>query len=354
MKKTFLTISVLLLVLGCRDPFDFDYAQIESPQVVIEGFISDRGTEHVVKVSYTATINDDNLIETQFIEDASVRIEDDLGGFTTFRHREAGVYLSAPNYRAREGRTYTLVVTQSNGEVYQSAPKTMPPASPASAKIEYTPETRAGIVNDGLQDLEGATIKATIDKDNERHFYQWLIANYWIYEADLAPEDSPIKYCYVQDFDESVIYLLQDNPIGEGGATSYEYELGFIPNDPKVQHDFGFEGRLLTLNKEDYEFWELVQKLSANSGGLFDAAPFSIEGNMVERASGEKILGYFGVYRESIDRVFFNEAELGFELNTYADCNPPPGVPPDYHCYDCRTLLTQENFGIIPPVWWRN
>ena len=171
MKKAFLTISILLLVLGCRDPFDFEFAEIERPKVVIEGFISNRGTQHVVKVSYTARINDYNLVDTQFIEDASVRIEDDLGGFTTLSHREAGVYLSAPNYRAQEGRTYTLVVTLSNGEVYQSAPKTMPPPSPASARIEYVPETRSGLVNDGLQEIEGATIMATIDKDNERHFY---------------------------------------------------------------------------------------------------------------------------------------------------------------------------------------
>lgn len=354
MKKTFLTISFFLLVLGCRDPFDFEFAELQSPKVVIEGFISDRGTQHVVKVSYTARINDDNLIETQFIQDASVRVEDDLGGFTTFNHREAGVYLSAPNYQAQEGRTYTLVVTLSNGEVYHSEPKTMPPAAPARSQLSFEENIRSGLVNDELQDVEGVKISATIDKDNDRHFYQWIISNYWVYEADLAPEGALEKYCYIQDFDESVIYLLQDNPVDAGGAATYEYELGFVPNDHMLEHDYGFEGRLLTMNQEDYEFWELVQKLSANTGGLFDAAPFSLEGNMTERASGERVLGYFGVYRESIDRVFFNQSELSFDRNTYPDCVPPPGVPPDYHCYDCRTLLSQENFGVVPPVWWRN
>ncbi len=353
MRRTFLTISVLLLVLGCREPFDFDFQELENPTVVIEGFISDRGTSHRVKVSYSTIINDRGLIETQFVSDADVRIEDDQGNFTTLSHFEAGIYLSAPNYRAQEGRTYTLIVTLANGEVYRSAPKTMPSLSPATAQISWVSNTRPILVNEEVQDQEGAQINVTIDKDNEKHFYQWLIAKYFIYEADLAPEDSPIKYCYIWEFDETRIELLIDNPETEGGASSYEYELDFIPNDYKIEHDYGFEGRLLTMNEEDFAFWEDVKKLSENVGGLFDAAPFSIEGNMVNQASGEKILGYFGVYRETIDRVFFAQPELGFPLNQYPDCVPPPGVPPDFHCYDCRTLLGQQNFGVIAPDWWR-
>jgi len=353
MKKYGIIALVFLTVLGCREPFDFDYQEVEAPKVVIEGFISDRGTRHAVKVSTSTTINDRGLLETQFIEDAQVRIEDDQGGFTLLSHLEAGIYLTAPQYRALEGRSYTLLVTLANGEEYRSPAKSLPPPSPATAQLSVEGTTRPILVNNRLQEEEGGQISVTIDKNNERHFYQWLIGHYFIYEADLTPEDSPIRYCYVREFDEARVDLLQDNP-AEGDNASYTYDLDFVPITSRTEFDFAVEGRLLTMNEEDYNFWEKIKRLSENSGGLFDAAPFSIEGNITNESTGEEVLGYFGVYRESIDRVFFNQRELGFGFTNFPPCQLPPGAPPNHPCLDCRTFLAQANFGVTPPVWWRN
>ncbi len=92
MKRNWVIFLAFVATCACREPFDFSFAEINAPKVAIDGFITNRGTAHEIRVSYTARINDINIVETQFIEDASVIIEDDQGGFTPLRHTRAGIY----------------------------------------------------------------------------------------------------------------------------------------------------------------------------------------------------------------------------------------------------------------------
>ncbi|GAB5527055.1 MAG: hypothetical protein Roseis2KO_49270 [Roseivirga sp.] len=346
-KYTLLLLFVLLY--ACRDAFDFDYPDVLAPVVVIDGYVTDNGKAHVVQVSYSTTINNRGLVETEFVTDADVRIVDDQGGFTVLNHRQSGRYFTAPQYTAREGVNYQLVVTLSNGEVYESAIKTLPAPSPAVADLSFKRESQDVLSNNRVLQEEGALIEATIQKDGNRHFYQWVIGQYFIIESDAAPDE--LKFCYIRDFDEPRVVLLQDNP-AQDGITEYTYPIEFVPRSAKMKIDFGVEGVLLTLKEEDFQFWDAVRQQAENSGSLFDAAPHSIEGNISGR-NGQRALGYFGVYRESVDRVFFTEGELGFSPGTYPPCNSPAsgGANP---CTDCRLHEYQENFGIFAPDWWRN
>ena len=354
MRQPIYTISIFLIVMGCRDPFDFDYSQEFEPRVVIEGFISDRDTLHNVKVSFSTSINKRGLIETQFVSDADVRIQDDQGGMAVLRHDQAGIYQTTPNFRAVEGRSYQLIVTLANGTAYRSAVKSLPAAAPARMDLQMRPVIRPGTVNNKTVEVEGAQIYTRIEKGTQRHFYQWLVYHYYIFEADAADSLAPEKFCYVKEFDETQVLLLQDNPLQSGGIPSYQYEVDFIPNDSKLEHDFGFQGHLLTMNEEDFNYWDQARKLSQNSGSVFDAAPFSIEGNITDEASGEPVLGYFGVYREQMDRIFFSQNDLGFAFNTFLDCVPLPVPPEEDSCQDCRALIADPNLGTTAPPWWRN
>lgn len=346
----YILLALFVVLYGCREPFDFDYAEVIDPMVVIDGYVTNSGKAHVVKVSYSTSINDRGQVETNFITDADVRIFDDQGDFTVLNHTTIGQYVTAPQYAVSEGTSYRLVVTLNNGDVYESAMKTLPAPSPASADLSFKADTRGVLSNNLLQQEEGASIEATIQKDGNRHFYQWVISQYFIIQSDLAP--AAFMFCYIRDFDEAQVVLLQDNP-AEGGVAEYTYPIEFIPRSANMKVDFGVEGVLLTLNEEDFRFWEAVKQQAENSGSLFDAAPHSIEGNITGR-NGERALGYFGVYRESIDRVFFRDRDLGFNPATYPPCTIPPMAERPHPCEDCRLYEYQENFGVFAPSWWRN
>lgn len=345
-----LSFLLILLVFGCREPFDFNYPEVLEPVVVIDGYITTSGKSHLVRVSRSTTINGRNQVEPDFITDADVRITDNQGNFTILNHSNNGIYQTAPQYRAMEGQSYQLVVTLTDGNVYTSALKTLPPVSPAVADLSFRGDTQSILTNNSLQPQKGALIEAKIQKDDKRHFYQWLIAEYFVIQSDLAPEE--LKHCYIRDFDDPSVVLLQDNPASQG-LTEFTYAIDFIPRSAKMKVDFGVEGILLTLAEEDYRFWEAVKQQSENSGSLFDAAPHSIKGN-ITTANGEKVLGYFGVYRESLDRVFFTELDLELGVGTYAACTIPPLAARPHPCEDCRLYGFQGNFGTRAPVWWRN
>ena len=356
-KVRYILPLVFLVVFGCREPFDFDYADVINPRVVIDGFITNEGRSHIVRVSNSTTFNSRGLTVPRFIIDADVRITDDQNNFTILTHTRNGIYVSAPQYAAEEGRSYTLTVTLATGEVYESTVKTLPPPSPAQPVIDFPGDTREVLVNNGIvsntvSEERGAAISATLQKDGNRHFYQWLISHYFIIEAAQAPDE--LKFCYLRDIDQPRVVLFQDNPAQEGGPTEFTYDIDFIPLTSKMQFDFGVEGRLLTLNEEDFTFWDLVRRQIENTGGLFDAAPSTIPGNITNRATGEGALGYFGVYRETTARTFFQVLELGLGGINYNQCMIQPFAQRPDPCEDCRLYEFNGNFGTTPPIWWRN
>ena len=280
MKRNWIIFLAFVAIYACREPFDFSFAELDGSRVVIDGFVTDQAAAHQIRISYTNRVSNVNDIENVPIEDAMVVIEDDQGGFTPLRHTSAGIYETAPGFQATDGRDYALVVTLVNGEIYRSAPKTLPSSPPATAKLEVRGAVKTILAPNSVQEVEGASIVATIDRDDERHFYQWLVTHYFIFEADLAIEEAN-RLCFVKDNELPRISLLQDYPAGPGQDRQFEYEVDFIPTDKRMKHEFGFEGRLLTMNESDYNFWESAKSLTENTGGLFDAAPFSLEGNIM-------------------------------------------------------------------------
>ena len=343
----------IIIVIGCREPFDFDYDDDVNSQVVIDGYISDLAKSHTVRVSRSTTINDRGLVETQFVNDAQVRVEDDQGGSITFFNTASGYYESPPNYSAQEGLSYRVVVTLASGEEYNTEFTPLPERGAAVADLSFSGELQDVLMNNSVQQEEGAAIFATINKGDTKSYYQWRIGHYFVGEADLALSNE-IRFCYLRDFDEPRIVLLEDNPLLAGQPDEFTYQIDFIPISAQMEHEFGVEGILLTMSEEDFAFWDDVKTQTENSGGLFDAAPFTLVGNIRNTGTGESGLGYFGVYRESIDRVFFVQGELGFRNRVFPPCTVPPFAPQPNSCQDCRAFEFQENFGTQPPVWWGN
>jgi hypothetical protein len=74
------------------------------------------------------------------------------------------------------------------------------------------------------------------------------------------------------------------------------------------------------MNEDEYIFWEKLQNLTQQVGGLYDIIPFSIPSNLqcVENPN-EPILGYFSVSAKSSKRIFIKDNFSGI-IDPYADC----------------------------------
>ena len=87
-----------------------------------------------------------------------------------------------------------------------------------------------------------------------------------------------------------------------------------------------------SLNEDEFGYWEKMQNISQNVGGLYDVTPGAVPSNIfcVEDPN-EEALGYFSVSAKSSRRLFIEEIFWGI-INLYRDCvadtiNGPASVP---------------------------
>ncbi len=102
------------------------------------------------------------------------------------------------------------------------------------------------------------------------------------------------------------------------GAVIMKYPLYFISNmSDRLRVRYSILVTQYSLSEEEYNFWDKVQYLSEEAGGLYDIIPSDIPGNIYcPDDPGEKILGYFSVSGAASKRLFIKDNFKG-QLNPY-------------------------------------
>jgi hypothetical protein len=116
-----LAAITLLLFSGCEKVIDLKLKDA-SPQLVIEGNVTNQSAIHTVKISQSVPFTDSNKFPA--VSGAVVTINDDKGNFYNLTETSPGIY-STPRFTGRTNYKYTLTVTL-NGQTY-TATSIMPP-----------------------------------------------------------------------------------------------------------------------------------------------------------------------------------------------------------------------------------
>ena len=101
------------------------------------------------------------------------------------------------------------------------------------------------------------------------------------------------------------------------------------------------------ISKGAYEFWKSVRQLTSNTGGLFDAAPSTIRGNVHALSDPtEMVYGYFGA--TGLSEQYINVDRNAGEGIPNSD--PPVFVPQPSACVVCdnNSYRTPNK-----PRWWK-
>lgn len=125
LKNRYGNIYLMLIVLGffvssCQKVINIDLNSA-SPQIVIQGNLSNVTTHDTVQISQTINFSDPNIFPA--ISGASVIINDNAGNIDTLFESPSGIY-SSPKITGVPGRTYNLTIN-ANGKIYNST-STMP------------------------------------------------------------------------------------------------------------------------------------------------------------------------------------------------------------------------------------
>ncbi len=346
----FYSVFTILLLTSCRDPIDLTFVA-EDVKLVVDGHITNVRQRHEIRVSYSSGFTDDGVFVFNPVTDATVRIEDDLGQVIPLTHFSAGRYLTEV-FKASADRQYRAVVITENGR-FSSTFQHLPEYK-ETASVTYELAEREVLSGNRIVNQKGIGIYAHLSKVDAPVFYHWQQRHYYVYEAlRYAEIIDPIgnRFCFVRDFDRIQLDIAQKVPGGSPGLVELDF---FKPSGGKTWHEYAVEVVQLITNSESFEFWEQIQRQTQNVGSLFDPSPSTILGNITDE-EGNGVLGFFGVYNQSSDYVFFNNCELPRDFRS----NLPscPETQADFWrrrkpCYDC---LNQPGFSAQTeiPSWWR-
>ena len=317
MRPKFLSNSWLVIICAfwagaCVKQYSPDIPSI-GKRLIVEGMITDQPGPYVIKLSYTTDYSFASL--NYLVYNASVVISDDAGTTEVLQQLSPGVYQTRTGgLRGVAGRTYKLTVKTTDGHAYESAPELLKASPPIQAiYYEYTYHPTAP-TNDKRNQWD--VYIDTQDPETTGDYYRWQWKNYEaLSSCRVSPDAAEDGYytgvaCCSPCWDINQCYtnclsLRSDTRIN-GNLISRQY----IMSAPFTSlTTYYVEVEQQRISKGAFQFFNTADKLVSNTGGIFDAAPVSLGGNIrCTSHPDEAAYGYFGaagvaVRALKIDRV---------------------------------------------------
>ena len=346
-----------LLPLSCVTEYQPEVIG-RSRSVVVEGLLTDQPGPHTVTLSYTAdyTVSAANLR----IEGAQVAITDDDGRAQALTEVDAGIYRTPSGYRGRTGNAYKLTILTKNGKRYESQSEQMKPVP----KVEsiYWDYTEVPVAGTRTIDKGFNVYLDTRDSVSSGDFYQWRWLHYErisVCDIRSLPNASPtIPYSFLcctpcwnirRCADGNCLNIATDANIN-GNAISGQFILR-VPYDRTDRYYVEIEQ--LSLTRSAYQYLNRIEKLTKNTGGLFDIAPVNVGGNMLNRSDpNELVLGYFGVSAASVRGIEIDRSTVPTNPSVQPSLPPEPPFPPGpRYCVECAETLART---ATKPRFWQN
>ncbi|MFP4092652.1 MAG: DUF4249 domain-containing protein, partial [Cyclobacteriaceae bacterium] len=185
MKKILPICLCFFLITGCVEPLDLDGIVSGTPQLVVDGLITDQAEPYQVRLTYSAT----NLLSYQDeeISGAEVYVTDAEGERYEMYETGSGIYQSDPaEFQGVTGRTYQLHIRMPDGKTYASIPERMPASVPIDS-IYARHENRPYLSSLGTAlDEWGMQFYVSGGSGQKRAgYYQWIYTETYEFAAPL-------------------------------------------------------------------------------------------------------------------------------------------------------------------------
>ena len=343
-----LSAFILVLSLGsCITEYQPDTKSIPR-SLVVEGSITDQAGPYTIKLSQTTEYTNAslNLYETG----ATVSIADSTGPQETLMETSAGSYQTkAAGIRGIAGHKYRLSILTKAGKRYQSDAELLT-AAPPITKLYY--EYRAdptALTNGNIQGWD--VYLDTKDPETPGDFYRWSWTHYeqiQICQQVQQRDNTYIGYaCCSLCWDINQPYgsnnLKSDANIN--GNTLSRQLIARVPYTSKGL--YYLEVQQQRLSAGGYAFWQSVKVLTQNNGGLFDAAPTTVRGNMHCLSDPvTAVFGYFGATGLSEGYLYVDRSNgVG-----QPDLGPTIPIPQPSNCAVCVNSAYRTT---TQPRWWK-
>ena len=338
-----------LLVLSCVTEFQPDVVSLP-PALVVEGQITDQPGPYGIRLTRTANYSykSINLLETG----AVISIEDNLGNRETLRElASGGIYQTRPNgIQGVAGRTYKLTIRTKAGTRYESLPEVLTAAPPIQKLYaEYRNELMPGTI---VRKQGWDVYLDSKDPETTGNYYRWEWTHY---ESIAVCQKTELRsggftgiYCCTPCWDISRCYncISVNSDVNINGKAISRQLIMRVPYTSSAPYYVEVEQQ--ALSRGAYQFWKSVGQLVNNTGGLFDAAPQTVQGNL--RCTSDPNLtayGYFGA--TGISRMPYYVDRSGGQGVPEMELPVNVPFPTNPACVVCENSLYRTP---DKPRWW--
>ena len=311
---------IYMFTIGCVDEIELEGTGGGGGQLVIQGQLF-RNCPSTIRVRISRTADFAVRSFPTAVEGAEVMLLDVRGGKMFIAEIEPGIYQSQipddmPDISIETGEKYAIQVTTSEGATYESSYEELHPVPLAdSISIE--------VVSKEVLDLQGeletkqfmqffvhTPVQAVGEEAKSR--FRWIFENVYRVDEVFVPGPGPgPQTCFISrglNLDKVVVF--NGN---ESNSTSLNK---FLIVEDEIDFRYG-RGYLLrvsqqSLGKDAFSYWDQVSKAVSLSGGLFEAVPGEITGNISNISdANEVVYGYFYASEEQIITRFVSPDEAG-------------------------------------------
>jgi len=302
----------IALILGCVEPYEPKINKEVFDILVVDGYINT--TDRSAKVRLSRAVPVDAEMPPSQENDATVFIEDEGGTMYYLNNSGLGMYI-ASDLEWDESKRYRLHVLTGADEEYLSDYVTLK-SSPPIDSVVWKP------------DVGGISIYVnTHDDEANSTFYEWTYEETWEYRSSFNSTYKVVDGLpYMRTSDEQIYTCWSTQAstkllVGTSEQLSSDVIRDFpiisIPGESsKLTLRYSIQVQQRTLSREEFDFKRQLERTTESLGGLFDAMPSAVVGNIrsTHSTSTNPVLGYFSGGGVSKQRIFINYYDLPNEI----------------------------------------
>jgi hypothetical protein len=317
-------ILLTLIMTGCVAQF-IPQVEEEKELLVVQGLITDQPVRDTIKLSRSLPLG--QVSAARPVSGCSVSVSDNLGNIYYLTEGQKGIYVTPENFQGIPGRFYTLHVSSnasSSNLDYESYPMEMKPVPPINNL--YYEKTVIEKPEGFFKGVNGCQILLdTKDSTNQCRFYRWDFTETWILRLRF---EVPNQLCWITErahqvnikstaaFNESIIKA---------------YPINYISNvSDRLKTRYSIVVNQYSVNEDEYAYWQKIQNIAFQVGGLYDIIPASVPSNIkCIQDPTEKVLGYFSVSAKASKRIYIKDNFEGI-IDPYGKCVTDTVQTPDF------------------------
>jgi hypothetical protein len=299
-----LKMALLFFMVGiyaCKDPFMPEVESRFKNLLVVEGFIH-IGGETTIKLSRTSDLSE---LSAKPEKNAMVQIEGEDGSLLSKLSEDDGKSI-LPTQNLDIKKRYRLKIVTANGKTYQTD----------FLQSKVTPEIDS--VYFKVEDKGFQVYVDTHDDSGNTKYYHWDYQETWEIRSafsatheyksgEVVPRDPAINIenCWV-DAKSSKILIGSSERLNVDKISLFPI-IHIKGNSTKVAYTYSILLHQYALTKEAYQYLEQMKKNTEQIGGIFDAQPSELKGNIFCVSNPEEeVVGWMSAGTISQSRLFID------------------------------------------------